>query len=1072
MKIKRLLFALLLSLTTLTLTACFGDNPPPADDDGPDMTVYSESVTAPVVISLNATATELDAANMINNAINLKVAGAGKLSYDSLNPTDGVIEIVVGNTKRPISQYATEYIAENIGDGVVAYLICYRDGAICVAANNDIALELAAESFITEYAVGKSLTASEDMMIFKSYNESEYKELLYGARKEAELAEYENRWAEVDAKMPADVAEALKNYYAIYGTDIIEWFANLYDPETGAFYYSNSARDYSGFLPDIESTYQVIKDLRGAGCFNVYNDGDSYAAVANALPTEVREKLIAFVQNMQDPDDGYFYHTQWGKNIGSERRSRDLTWAVNLFKFLGAEPEYPTALDRLQGSTDTSAQISAMMSEVHPTASLPSYLQSREAFFAWLDTMDFEKDSHGKGHTVGSMADQIAAAGLIDDAVEYFNNLQTKVYNEMKAAYDADPTNNPEPTGLWQKEINYTSLSGLFKIGLVYSKADEPIQYADLAIKSAIKCILSDESPKTVIYAYNPWAGLGTALSSARKANSAAKANGLAEPYDYDAMQAEVMASAAKMINKTTEKFLLFKKDDGSFSYYQDYAAPSTQGTYVSLGVNEGDVNATTVAMDGAASIFGALGLSKPQNWTATDLDRFFEIVESSLPIVKTELETDVTRDLEECSEGDIPEMMLVEGGSVSGITADPKNPDNNVFKFDYPGSLPTGYYLHVTTNYSEADAYLYEADYYMESASGGTTHQIQIKCSSGAVYMLTFAVSGGNVVISDASSINSGAVSSGLSLIVPMKTWFKLGLELYNDGTPEGFKVKVYLNGECRFISSTFYGAQSSGATPVRGFSSVQHYAMRSPSSSLLIDNIHTNILRDKVFDDSDLGQSTTPPADKVTYDFESPTAGVTMLQNYPGSTNETVADPTSSDKGSVLKVTKSSTDMNYTDDYRFDAPDKTGKEMTFSMDLYISSLSFADTSYTVLYQIAIGSLATPSYMATLAYDPSDGRLYLGDVSSTGSGTTNTYKQVKLDLGKWYNLKVVVDTTSGFEARIYLDGALVATSQNFYGSHTSGSSPSASRDFVNIRVQRRVKYEAYIDNVVVSFAE
>ena len=1070
MKIKQLLFALLLTLATLTLTACFGDNPPPADDDGPDMTVYSESVSAPIVVSLNATSTETDAANYIKNAINLKVANGGKLTYDSLSPTDGVIEIVVGNTKRPISQYATGYIAENIGDGVIAYLICYRDGAICVAANNDIALELAAERFIADYVTEKSLTASEDMLVFVTYTEAEYKELLYGDRKEAELEAYDDRWAEVDAKMPEDVAKALKNYYSIYGTDIIEWFANLYDPETGAFYYSNSARDYSGFLPDIESTYQVIKNLRNAGCFNVYNDGDSYAAVANALPAEVRDKMLAFVQNMQDPDDGYFYHTQWGKNIGSERRSRDLTWAVNLFKFLDAEPEYPTALDRLQGSTNTSAQISAMMSEVHPTSSLPSYLQSREAFYAWLDTMDFEKDSHGKGHTVGSMADQIAAAGLIDDAVEYFNNLQTKVYNEMKAAYDADPTNNPEPTGLWQKEINYTSLSGLFKIGLVYSKADEPIQYADLAIKSAIKCILSDESPKTVIYAYNPWAGLGTAISSVKKANSAAKANGLAEPYDYDALAAEVMASAAQMINKTTEKFLLFKKDDGSFSYYQDYAAPSTQGTYVSLGINEGDVNATTVAMDGAASIFGALGLTKPQNWTATDLDRFIEIIESSLPIVKTELETDVTRDFEECSEGDIPERMLVEGGSVSGIIADPKNPDNNVFKFDYPGSLSTGYYLHVTTNYSESDAYLYEADYYMESASGGTTHQIQIRCSSGAVYMLTFAVSGSNVVIRDSSSINSDAVSSELSLIVPTKTWFKLGIEIYNDGTPEGFKVKVYLNGECKYISSVFYGAQKAGATPARGFSSVQIYAMRAPSSSLLVDNIHTNILRDKVFDDSDLGQSTTPPADKVTYDFESPNAGVTMLQNYPGSTNETVADPTSSGKGNVLKVTKSSTDSNYTDDYRFDSPSKKGARMTFSMDLYVASLAFADNSYTVAYQIAIGSLGAPAYMATLCYDTADGKLYLGDVSSTGSGTTNTYKHVKLDLGKWYNLKVVVDTASGFAASLYVDGELVSTSQNFYGSHTSGSSPSASRDFVNVRVQRRVKYEAYIDNVTISF--
>ena len=208
------------------------------------------------------------------------------------------------------------------------------------------------------------------------------------------------------------------------------------------------------------------------------------------------------------------------------------------------------------------------------------------------------------------------------------------------------------------------------------------------------------------------------------------------------------------------------------------------------------------------------------------------------------------------------------------------------------------------------------------------------------------------------------------------------------------------------------------------------------------------------------------------MTYDFESPTAGVTMLQNYPGSTNATVADPTASGRGKLLKLTKSSTEMNYTDDYRFDAPDKTGGQMTFSMDLYISSLSLADTSYTVVYQIALGSLATPAYMATVAYDPADGRLYLGDTSSTGDGNMNAYKDVKLDTGTWYNIKIVLNTAAGFEAKIYLDGSLVATSHNFYGSHTSGSTPSASRDFVNIRVQRRVKYEAYIDNVVVSFAD
>ena len=44
----------------------------------------------------------------------------------------------------------------------------------------------------------------------------------------------------------------------INGEVLCEWLANLYDSEQGGFYYSASARDYEGFLPDIESTKQAI----------------------------------------------------------------------------------------------------------------------------------------------------------------------------------------------------------------------------------------------------------------------------------------------------------------------------------------------------------------------------------------------------------------------------------------------------------------------------------------------------------------------------------------------------------------------------------------------------------------------------------------------------------------------------------------------------------------------------------------------------------------------------------------------------------------------------------------------
>ena len=1081
MKIKISVLFLTIVATLLFAVSC-GDNSqqnsPPDDpiEGETEITVFSPERPASVVTAYGASGDLDEAWRSLTESVKEKNPSA-TFGYDTISAEDGTVEIAVGETSRAASAYAKDHIAANYDGNGFAFVICYKDGVLAIVSSDDTCIGLACDYFVKNYLTSDTLTVANDLFVYKTYTEMEYLAEYYAEAKAQELIDYANRWAEVDAKMPEDVAKALKSYYSIYDKSIIGWFANLYDPQTGAFYYSNSARDYEGFLPDLESTHQVLKDLVGAGCFRIYSDGLTEYPVLNALPSEVSDKIVAFVQSTQNPDDGYFYHVQWGKSISTERRDRDLSWAIAIMNRFGAEFLYPTALDRLQGAADPSAAIAGMMSEVSPAASLPSYLQSREAFYAWLDTKDFRKDSHGYGHTVGSMSNQIEAAGLLDDAIEYFNALQTEVYEEMKAAYDADPVNNPEPTGLWQKEVNYTSLSGLFKIGILYGDAGAPIQYADLAVKSAVKCLLSDVDPKTVIYAYNPWAGLSTALNSVKRANKAASKLGEPLPYDYDAIYAYVLENAAAMIQNTTYKLSLFQKEDGSFSYYQSYAAPITQGTPVSLGINEGDVNATTVAMDGATSIFGALGLSKPQLWTATDLDGFISIVTNAAPIEKQEMVTDVMRDFEDCEDGAMPDLTSIDGGNITAVTTDPTNPDNKVFRFDYPGSQSTGYTFSVVTNYREADAYLFEAMYMMESAKSATTHQVKFISSNGKTnYMLTFAVSGGYLVIDDCATISNTNKTSGMGIMIPVGEWFKLGVELYNDGTAENFRAKIYINGVCRFISNNFYGSQDDGALPPRGMKTIQYYSMKSPSSSLLIDDVHTDVLK-KSFDPSDLqsGSGEAVKKDTVTYDYETPNSGFTAMLNYPGSTQSAVSDPTASGKGNVLAVTKSSSESGYTDDYRFDSPDEKGNKMTFSMDIYFDELAFADTSYTVLYQVSVGAHGgTCPYMFTFVFDASDNTVYLGDASSTGSGKSNAYKDVKMSLGRWYNVKAVVNLESDpslFSAELYIDGALVATSKNYYGSEKN-STASTSNSLVNIRVQRRVLYKAYIDNAVISFAE
>ena len=72
-------------------------------------------------------------------------------------------------------------------------------------------------------------------------------------------------------------------------------------------------------------------------------------------------------------------------------------------------------------------------------------------------------------------------------------------------------------------------------------------------------------------------------------------------------------------------------------------------------------------------------------------------------------------------------------------------------------------------------------------------------------------------------------------------------------------------------------------------------------------------------------------------------------------------------------------------------------------------------------------------------------------------------------------DIKVVINMSTDpatFSAEIYLDGKLVATSTNFYGSEKPDAKPVVSNGMVDIRVQRRVIYKAYIDNVIIDFSE
>lgn len=74
-------------------------------------------------------------------------------------------------------------------------------------------------------------------------------------------------------------------------------------------------------LPDIESTGQTLYLLEASGLTRGRALDDP-----EAFPESFKASLVRFTLSLLDPNDGYFYHPQWGKNITTSRRGRDLGW--------------------------------------------------------------------------------------------------------------------------------------------------------------------------------------------------------------------------------------------------------------------------------------------------------------------------------------------------------------------------------------------------------------------------------------------------------------------------------------------------------------------------------------------------------------------------------------------------------------------------------------------------------------------------------------------------------------------------------------------------------------------------
>lgn len=437
--------------------------------------------------------------------------------------------------------------------------------------------------------------------------------------KKLDARKKEENWRALKDQLTLDVGEELAEetvkafgeLYGLFDGGAVEWFANLFEAETGGYYYSNSARDTACFRPDLESTYQALQFMQGSGL------GVELDNQRKIMPEWAIEGIVKFTKSLQDPENGYFYHPQWGKKMTDlkvSRRARDLTWASRILARFGEKPNYDTPL----GDKGDSAKKAEIREE-----NVAEHLRSRVAFEEYLSRLDVEND----GYTVGNLLESQSGEILVRDGVLAERGEDYRLADILSDWLTSHQ--NPR-TGLWTQydKVDYLGINGLLKIMDTYHRVHKEFPRAVQAFRSAMQILEETIEPTTVCFVLNPWYAMTSILDNIASYHSSEDKETVDKAVTE--IRREMLLNAPKLIRATIKKLSIFRKPDGSFSYMPRITGPNSQGLPVAIyGTNEGDVNASYICIVATTShVFNVLGYKLLPIYYSADRMRYLNIIE------------------------------------------------------------------------------------------------------------------------------------------------------------------------------------------------------------------------------------------------------------------------------------------------------------------------------------------------------------------------------------------------------------------------------------------------------------
>lgn len=1059
------------------------------DDTGADPNkIFGKDVTTAIIIpngeSFDVFSIETQLFNLTGKVYNVKNDGFDKESA----------EIVIGDTSREVSASARAefekkllqeirkvYDEEFAEKDLVGFTIYSTGNSLALVWKNDEIYSYAVEYLIENYINKDSLTLADGSSYTEIFSISEY-------RKEQELILKEAAWKKLEENFIAAgctkeeavaAVNATKNHYTLFTEDIYLWLANLYDPEIGGFYYSNSARDTVGFLPDIESTFQALNYICNTGFLDEAGptNGDRF----RALPDELKEAVLNFLTVRQSSVDGYFYHPQW-ESVEIARMGRDLNWAQQIFVWLNAQPLYDTPTG-MKGSLGAPSAVSATpdlrtyrligqssvsaVSKVVATATVfPAHLQTLEAFEEYLDNCDLENNSYYWGHTLSAQGSLIRTRG--PEFVQAYAN-------HFNAACRPD-------NGLWEERIGYDSTNGLMKIIATYNSFEIEFPYPEQAIESAIQVAVLEDGdqwgryPNHACDVYNVFYAIDDVLKNVQKFGDANIAKEFRE---------KVIHQAPDIIAKATVKAAKFRQPDGGYAYNQWGANPTSQGCPVAVpGLAEGDVNGNTVATNGIiGNLYGMLGITPPRIYYRSDYLRFIEEIESLGAVVKntTVIEAEVvTFDdeaigsfeplaLESAYAGDGRVSVVARPSAASDsdhallFTDDSTQPGSNTDMKIVPGGIVYGQTRNV-----------FSFDIMIESANDANP---TFQCWMGESYMFLITVKNGRVNVLDISGQSGeGVIVNDLDVFFPLNEWHNLRFEYYH-GTHESARIKIFLDGNLRAVSNNYFGnREGKEGNPSTAYATARIYSLSDSKVVSYLDNIYAskdneqykeepivNPDRVKDFESGEIGSSTLPNGVTSQFNGTSNTERITVEKDpAPKAGNEdNKVLYYNSNGGEYVYFPATSNDLGAKNCFVFEfdifmVNSPNNKE-------YINQIFFGTESGTIMaYTFQRVTVEGTDYIALLAYAP-------GGVSKP---------LALIPFGEWTNIRIEYYRNqytkpeddaawTGVRNVIYVNGVRVEHEEGdflpYYNLYVLSKEPIN----LSLYTMSNMSLECYLDNVI-----